>query len=109
MLYSTILDCSTPSKTGYDFTGTTATTYLGISNAACATGYDGTASPAQVQCKASGNWTVITGCNILLTYFDEFIFFYTCILFICNKISISNEFNLWSVHEFIDSVVLLHS
>ena len=64
MFYSSFQDCSTPSETGYDFTGTSSTTYLGTSNAACATGYDGTASPAQVQCEASGNWTTVTGCTI---------------------------------------------
>ena len=61
-------DCSTPSETGYDFTGTTVTTYLGTSNAACATGYDGTASPAQIQCEASGDWTIVTGCTIKGNY-----------------------------------------
>ena len=64
MYNSSIKDCSTPSETGYVFTGTTATTYLGTSNVACATGYDGTASPAQIQCEASGSWTVVTGCTI---------------------------------------------
>ena len=64
MFYSSIKDCNTPSETGYDFTGTSATTYLGTSNAACATGYDGTASPTQVQCEASGDWTTVTGCTI---------------------------------------------
>ena len=64
LFHFSIKDCSTPSETGYDFTGTTATTYLGTSNAACATGYDGTASPAQVECGASGNWTAVTGCTI---------------------------------------------
>ena len=64
MFHSSIKDCSIPSETGYDFTGTTATTYLGTSNAACATGYEGTASPAQIQCEAGGSWTTVTGCNI---------------------------------------------
>ena len=64
MYHYSFKDCNTPSETGFDFTGTTATTYLGTSNAACATGYDGTASPAQVQCEASGSWTAVTGCTI---------------------------------------------
>ena len=64
MFNSSIKDCSTPTETGYDFTGTTATTYLGTSNVACATGYDGTASPAQIQCEANGSWTTVTGCTI---------------------------------------------
>ena len=64
LMHSFVKDCSTPSETGYDFTGTTATTYLGTSNAACATGYDGTASPAQIQCEDSGSWTTVTGCTI---------------------------------------------
>ena len=64
MFHSSIKDCSTPSETGYDLTGTTATTYLGTSNVACATGYEGTASPAQIQCEASGSWTTVTGCLI---------------------------------------------
>ena len=64
MFHSSIKDCSIPSETGYDFTGTTATTYLGTSNAACATGYEGIASPAQIQCEAGGSWTAVTGCTI---------------------------------------------
>ena len=64
IFHSSIKDCSTPSETGYDFTGTTATTYLGTSNAACATGYEGTPSPTQIQCEAGGSWTAVTGCTI---------------------------------------------
>ena len=64
MFHSSIKDCSTPSETGYEFTGATATTYLGTSNVTCATGYDGTASPPQIQCEASGSWTAVTGCTI---------------------------------------------
>ena len=64
IFHSSIKDCSIPSETGYDFTGTTATTYLGTSNAACATGYEGTPSPTQIQCEAGGSWTAVTGCTI---------------------------------------------
>ena len=64
MFFFSIIDCNTPSETGYEFTGTSATTYLGTSNTACATGYKGIASPAQVHCEANGTWTIVTGCNI---------------------------------------------
>ena len=50
---------------GYDFTGTTATTYLGTSSVSCATGYDGTASPTTIICEASGSWTAVSGCIIM--------------------------------------------
>ena len=64
MCHTSIIDCNSPSEAGYEFTGTTDTTYLGTSNVACATGYDGTASPAQIQCEASGDWTTVSGCTI---------------------------------------------
>ena len=59
-----MLDCGTPTVTGYDFTGTTATTYQGTSSVSCTAGYDGTASPTTVTCEASGSWTTVSGCTI---------------------------------------------
>ena len=49
---------------GYEFTGTTATTYQGTSSVSCTTGYDGTASPTTITCEASGSWTTVSGCTI---------------------------------------------
>ena len=59
-----LLDCGTPSTAGYVFSGTTATTYQGTSSVSCATGYDGTASPASITCEASGSWTSLSGCTV---------------------------------------------
>ena len=57
-------DCGSPGETGYAFTGTTATTYGGTSSVSCASGYEGTASPATVSCDSTGSWSTVTGCTI---------------------------------------------
>ena len=74
-----LLDCGTPTVTGYTFTGMTATTYQGTSSVTCATGYSGTASPTTVTCEDSGSWTSVSGCTIkgsadsISTYFYKHI------------------------------------
>ena len=60
--------CGTPTKTGYDFTGTTGSTYGETSFVSCAAGYEGTVSPSSVTCEATGMWTDVTGCSIKSTY-----------------------------------------
>ena len=50
---------------GYNFNGTTATTYLGTSNVACATGYVGVVNPTKVTCDDTGKWTAVNGCIII--------------------------------------------
>ena len=59
-----ISDCGTPLESGYEFNGTIATTYQSTSSVACATGFDGTASPTTVTCEATGDWTGVSGCII---------------------------------------------
>ena len=59
-----VLDCKTPNVTGYTFTGTTSTTYLGTSNVTCATGYSGVPTPTKVACEDTGTWTAVNGCTI---------------------------------------------
>lgn len=64
-LHFRIIDCAEPTTTGYSYLNGTGTTYGETYNTACATGYIGTAYPAQVICRADGNWTDISGCAIL--------------------------------------------
>ena len=50
--------------TGYTFTGTISTTYLGTSNVTCAIGYSGVPTPTKVACEDTGTWTAVNGCTI---------------------------------------------
>lgn len=63
-MYFCCKDCSTPTKTGYAFSGTTGTTYGETSSVSCAEGYEGTVSSSTVICEATGTWTDVTGCGI---------------------------------------------
>ena len=58
------IDCGTPAKTGYTYTGTSGFTYGETSSVACADGYEGTISISTVTCEATGAWTAVTGCTI---------------------------------------------
>ena len=56
-------DCNVPDSTGYSYTYT-VTTYEAIASVTCATGYEGTATPANVKCKDTGQWDTVSGCDI---------------------------------------------
>jgi len=59
----TLINCGTPSQTGYTFT-VSATTYGSTSSAqSCVTGYTGSAS--SITCQISGGWTTSSGCTIV--------------------------------------------
>ena len=50
---------------GYSFSTPTANTFGGTASVACATGYNGTATPASVECEDTGTWTTVSGCSII--------------------------------------------
>ena len=58
-----IPDCNAPVSTGYSYTYTD-TTYEAIASVICATGYEGTATPANVRCQDTGQWEPVSGCEI---------------------------------------------
>ena len=64
IIHFLLLDCGTPSETGYEFISFTSTSYLGTVDVHCAVGYEGTPSPAQITCQDTGNWETVTSCNI---------------------------------------------
>ena len=58
-----ISDCNAPVSTGYSYTYT-ETTYEATASVTCATGYEGTATPVNVKCQATGQWESVSGCDI---------------------------------------------
>ena len=62
-VHTLISDCRTPASPGYNFTYTD-TTYEATASVVCATGYEGTTNPGNVACLDTGDWEIVTGCDM---------------------------------------------
>lgn len=61
-----MLDCGSPTMTGFDLGTPLETTYQGrVSVDSCDTGYQGTPSIDHLKCKADGNWSEVIGCQLV--------------------------------------------